>query len=132
MSDKLLQGLRLPVAALMLWGLGLACWLHPTLAASGRLGLAASISLIGIMNYGPDTILQGAASQDIGSKWAVGTAAGFISGFGSIGQLFSPYLVAYVAQQYGWNNLFYLFVVISLAGGGLLATRWNYGGPRGR
>ena len=54
---------RLPVAALMLWGLGLACWLHPWLACAGRLGLAFSISLTGIMNYGP--------------------------GFGSLGQLFS-------------------------------------------
>ena len=129
-SDKLMDSRRLPVAALMLWGLALACWINPWLAAAGRPGLALSISLIGMMNYGPDTILQGAASQDIGSKWAVGTAAGFISGFGSLGQLLSPYLVAYVAQKYGWDRLFHLFVVISLVGGGLLATRWNHAAPR--
>ncbi len=128
-SDRLMQSRRLPVAALMLAGLGLACWIHPWLAA-GLLGMALSISLIGMMNYGPDTILQGAASQDLGSKSAVGAAAGFISGVGSLGQLASPYLVAYVAQHYGWDRLFHLFVVISFAGSGLLATRWNYSAPR--
>jgi sugar phosphate permease len=70
-------------------------------------------------------LLQGAASQDAGAKWGVGMASGFISGFGSVGQLFSPFLVAYVAGKYGWDRLFYGFVVIALIGGGLLATQWN-------
>ena len=77
------------------------------------------------MNYGPDTLLQGAASQDAGAKWGTGTASGFISGFGSVGQLFSPYLVAWISGKYGWDRLFYGFVVIAVAAGTLLATRWN-------
>jgi len=121
---------RLPVAALMLWGLGAACWVHPKLAAAGFPGTVLSISMIGIMNYGPDTILQGAASQDIGSKWAVGTASGFISGFGSVGQLLSPFLVAHIVQRYGWDDVFHFFAFTSLIGGALLATHWNYRAPR--
>jgi len=126
-SDKLMHSRRLPVAALMLAGLGVACSIHPKLAAMGFSGIVLSISVIGVMNYGPDTILQGATSQDIGSKWAVGTAAGFISGFGSLGQLLSPFLVAYIAQRYGWNAVFQFFVFISFVGAALLATKWNYG-----
>jgi len=124
-SDKFMQARRIPVAAVMFGGLALMCCLHPTFAAMGRGGVAASIALIGIMNFGPDTLLQGAASQDAGAKWGVGTASGFISGFGSVGQLFSPYFVAYVAGKYGWDRLFYAFVVIALVGGALLATQWN-------
>ena len=124
-SDKFMQARRIPVAAVMFWGLALVCWLHPTFAAMGRGGVAVSIALIGIMNFGPDTLLQGAASQDAGAKWGVGTASGFISGFGSVGQLFSPYLVAYVAGKYGWDRLFYGFVVIAFVGGALLATQWK-------
>ena len=124
-SDKFMQARRLPVAAVMFWGLALMCWIHPTFAALGRGGVAVSIALIGIMNFGPDTLLQGAASQDAGAKWGVGTASGFISGFGSVGQLFSPYLVAYVSGKYGWDRLFYVFVAIALVGGALLATQWN-------
>lgn len=125
LSDKFMQARRIPVAAVMFWGLALMCWVHPTFAAMGRGGVAVSIALIGIMNFGPDTLLQGAASQDAGAKWGVGTASGFISGFGSVGQLFSPYLVAYVSGKYGWDRLFYGFVAIALAGGALLATQWN-------
>jgi len=124
-SDKFMHARRLPVAAVMLWGLALMCWLHPRFAAMGQIALAVNISLIGIMNFGPDTLLQGAASQDAGAKWGVGVASGFISGFGSVGQLFSPYLVAWIAGKYGWDSLFYGFVVIALIGGALLATQWS-------
>jgi OPA family sugar phosphate sensor protein UhpC-like MFS transporter len=124
-SDKFMHSRRLPVAAMMMWGLGLACWLHPTLAGWGRLGVALSICLIGVMNYGPDTLLQGAASQDVGAKWGVGTASGFVDGISSVGQMFSAYLVAYVAAHYGWNRLFYVFVALAFIGGCIMATRWR-------
>jgi sugar phosphate permease len=125
LSDKFMQSRRLPVAALMMWGLAGACWLHPTLAGLGHVGVAASICLIGIMNYGPDTLLQGAASQDVGARWGVGKASGFVDGVSSVGQLFSSYLVGYIAQKYGWDRLFYVFVVLALLGGAIMATRWS-------
>ena len=78
-SDKLMQARRLPVAAMMFWGLAAMCWIHPWMAATGHLGIACSIALIGIMNFGPDTLLQGAASQDMGARWGVGTASGLFS-----------------------------------------------------
>ena len=124
-SDKFMQSRRLPVAALMMWGLAGACWLHPTLAGLGHMGVAASICLIGIMNYGPDTLLQGAASQDVGARWGVGKASGFVDGVSSMGQLFSSYLVGYIAQKYGWDSLFHVFVGMALCGGAIMATRWN-------
>ena len=124
-SDKFMHARRIPVAVLMFWGLALMCWLHPRFAAMGPVGVAVSIALIGIMNYGPDTLLQGAASQDAGAKWGTGTASGFISGFGSVGQLFSPYLVAWISEKYGWDSLFYGFVVIGVVAGVLLGMRWN-------
>jgi len=77
------------------------------------------------MNFGPDTLLQGASSQDVGAKWGVGKTSGMISGIGSFGQLISPFLVAYVTQTYGWDSLFYWFVAISLFAGALLATQWR-------
>ena len=129
-SDKLMQSRRLPVAAMMFWGLALMCWIHPWMAAAGHLGIACSIALIGIMNFGPDTLLQGAASQDVGARWGVGTASGFISGIGSVGQIFSPYLVAYLSGKFGWDSLFYGFVILATVGGALLATQWNREVPR--
>jgi len=124
-SDKFMQSRRLPVAAVMMWGLAGACWLHPTLSSLGHAGVALSICLIGILNYGPDTLLQGAASQDLGARWGVGKASGFVDGISSVGQLGSSYLVGYTAQKYGWDQLFYVFVALALLGGAIMATRWT-------
>lgn len=131
-SDKLMQSRRFSVGTCMLLGLAAATGVHPALAATGRLGNAVGIALIGIMTYGPDTLISGAAAQDIGSRRGAGTAAGFIDGVGSLGQLFSPYLVAFVTQQYGWDALFRLFVVFACAGACLGVTRWNHGAAKAR
>lgn len=129
-SDKLFQARRFPVGAIMLFGLAGACLIHPQLAALGVLGNAIGISIIGFMTYGPDTLMTGAGAMDIGTQRAAATAAGVINGLGSCGQLFSSLLVAYFASWFGWNSLFYLFVVCSLAGALLLTTKWNYGGRK--
>lgn len=126
-SDKLFQARRFPVGALMLYGLALALFLHPTLSELGFVANAVSIGIIGIMTFGPDALMSSAAAMDIGGQRGAATAAGLINGMGSIGQIFSPLLVAYVADQFGWNSMFYLFVVFALISGTLLATKWNYG-----
>ena len=127
-SDKLFQARRFPVGALMLYGLAISLLLHPTLAEFGLWANAASIGIIGILTFGPDALMSGAAAMDIGSQRGAATAAGLVNCMGSCGQLVSPLLVAYVADQYGWDSMFYLFVVFALISGTLLVTKWNYGG----
>jgi len=125
-SDKLMGSRRMPVGAMMMWGLALMCLLHPKLAALGYLGNAAGICLIGIFTYGPDSLMAGAGAIDAGSQSGAGTAAGFMNGVGSFGQVISSYLVAFVADTYGWDSVFYLFVLFALIGGCLLAVKWNW------
>ena len=126
-SDKLFGARRFPVGSIMLFGLAIALFLHPTLSELGFVANALSIGVIGIMTFGPDALMSGAAAMDIGSQRGAATAAGLINCMGSCGQLVSPLLVAYVADQFGWNSMFYLFVVFALLSGALLATKWNYG-----
>ena len=126
-SDKLFQARRFPVGALMLYGLALALFVHPTLSELGFVANAVSIGVIGIMTFGPDALMSSAAAMDIGGQRGAATAAGLINGMGSVGQIFSPLLVAYVADQFGWNSMFYLFVIFALISGTLLAFKWNYG-----
>ncbi len=130
-SDKLVQSRRFPVGAVMLFGLAVVCFLQPVLTSWGPFYVAAWIALAGIMTYGPDTLMSGAAAQDFGSLEGSGTAAGFINGVGSFGQLCSPFLVALVVDNYGWDRLFYVFVFFALIGGVLLASRWNTQPPDG-
>lgn len=126
-SDKFMQSRRFPVSSIMLFCLAIACFFYPKLAAMGLIWNVIGIAFVGIMTFGPDALMTGAAAMDMGSQRAAGTAAGFINGVGSMGQLLSPMIVALVADSaYGWNGLFSLFVVTSLIGSALLATKWNY------
>jgi sugar phosphate permease len=125
-SDKLLGARRYPVACLMLTALAAACLIQPRLAALGWVGALAGIALIGVMTFGPDTIVQGAACQDVGGIRCAASAAGLVNGVASLGQLASPYLVALVAERWGWDTVFKVFVAIALAGSAVTAPFWNY------
>lgn len=127
-SDKLMGSRRFPVACVMLAGLAVSCLLYPTLAPMGATANILGICLIGIMTFGPDALMSGAAAMDMGSQRAAGTASGFINGMGSAGQALSAPVVAYVsASSLGWNGVFYLFVVMSLGAAALMAFKWNDG-----
>ena len=125
-SDHMFQSRRFPVAALMLWILALLTLLHPMVAEGRHVFNAISIALLGAATYGPDTLIAGATAQDLGGRRRAGTAAGFIDGCGSIGQLCSPFVVALVSRRFGWDGLFYVFVALAAAAGSLLIPKWNY------
>ncbi len=124
-SDRLMRSQRFPVVTMMLWCLAGLCFLHPMVASMGMMFNAIGVGLIGMMTFGPDTMIAGPAVQDAVSTRAAGTAAGFVNGVGSAGQLLSPYLVAVVADQFGWDRLFYLFGVFALISGAMLMSLWK-------
>jgi sugar phosphate permease len=125
-SEKLFQSRRFPVGVLMLIGLAVASLFQPSLAARGHTYNALGISVIGIMTYGVDTLMSGAAAQDMGSANAAATASGFIDGVGHLGEIISPFLVAFVTSRFGWDVLFYIFVAFALMGTFFLVPYWNY------
>ena len=128
LSDRLFGARRFSISALMLFGLALMCSLYPWLSHAGFWLNALGIGLIGMMTFGPDSLMSGPAAMDIGGPNGSATAAGIINGMGSIGGAVSPIVVARVSSTYGWDTLFYFFVVTAIISGLLLATRWNYGG----
>ena len=125
-SDKLFNSRRMPVGALGMWGLAIVCFFHPQLATLGHLGNAIGISLIGFFTYGPDALMSAAAAIDAGSQKAAGLSAGVINGVGSLGQMISGFVVAFIASNLGWDSLFYFFVIIAFISGCLLAIKWNW------
>jgi sugar phosphate permease len=129
LSDRVTLGRRFPVGAAMMFALALLCLAHPALAAMGRWGNIAGIALIGVMTFGPDTLMAGAAVQDSVRRDVTATAGGYINGIGSMGQLISPLLASAVSRAYGWDAVFYLLVGVAAAGGAALATQWNFRRP---
>jgi sugar phosphate permease len=124
LSDKVFHGRRFPVGTLFLAGLAVACLVFPALSQFSRAGNWLGIALLGILTFGPDTLMGGAATQDAAEPDTAATAAGFVNGVGSVGQLLSPLVVSVVVKAAGWDNLFFLFVACAAAGSGVLATRW--------
>jgi sugar phosphate permease len=129
-SDKLMGSRRYPVACVMLFGLAIACFIYPSLAAQKGWLNILGLSFIGIMTFGPDALMTAAGAMDIGSQKAAGMAAGIINGIGSIGAALSPFLVAIVSESsLGWDGLFPIFMVFSVIAALLMATQWNVGKP---
>jgi len=126
-SDRLLNGRRYPVGATMLFGLAAALLMHPVFARLGPVAMGCSISLLGILVYGPDLLMSGPASIDAVSPRHAARAAGIVNGVGSLGQLISAYVVAVIVTRFGWDQLFTFFLLCAVAAGGLLTLRWNKG-----
>jgi sugar phosphate permease len=126
-SDRLLNGRRYPVGATMLFGLAAALLMHPVFARLGPVAMGCSISLLGILVYGPDLLMSGPASVDAVSSRHAARAAGIVNGVGSLGQLISAYVVAVIVSRFGWDQLFTFFLLCAVAAGGLLTLRWNKG-----
>ena len=124
-SDRWLASRRFPVGAVMLWALGLICLVQPLANLAGFWGTAVSISVIGILVYGPDTLMSAAAVQDSARSADTGLALGYVDGVGSCGQLVSGYVIAGIVQWFGWDSTFMLFAVVSILAGLVLASRWE-------
>jgi MFS transporter, OPA family, sugar phosphate sensor protein UhpC len=120
-SDKIWHSKRLSVASFMLAALAVACFFQQSFSLLGPFGIATGIALLGIFTYGPDTLIAGAATQDSTSWDSTGTAAGFVDGVGSLGQLLSPILVNASVTYWGWSGFFRLAVAVAIIGSLILA-----------
>lgn len=114
LADRMFGRRRIAVAAVMSAGLVGALWLHSALG-NQEVGVTyASMMLIGALLFGPDTLVSGAVSQDLGGPYAAALACGVINGLGSLGAICQGYMVDYVSDNYGWEALFSVFMVLAV------------------
>ncbi len=125
-SDRLLGGRRYPVGSAMLFLAAFVFLLHPVISAGGTTAIAISISLLGILIFGPDVLMTATAVLEAVPVEQAGRASGLVNGVGSLGQMLSPLLVTLCARRFGWNSIFNLFLFCSLVAASLLARRWNH------
>jgi sugar phosphate permease len=124
-SDRFSQSRRAPVSAIMLCGFGIVLAMESAFTRFGILGTAAAISLAGVFSFGPDTLLSGAGAQDIGEPQAAATAAALVDGIGHLGAIFSPYVVVFMSERYGWDSLFVVLAGSAFLAGAALTPIWN-------
>ena len=122
LSDRFFRHKRLAVAAPALLGLGAAVLAYQSLGHWGMGWNIFLLSAVGFLLFGPDSLLSGTMSQEIGGARATARVAGIINGMGSLGATLSPLLVAWISESFGWALLFYGFVFLTVIASGLL---WN-------
>ena len=129
-SDKLFQTRRFPACVLSLLLLSIVLLLFGPLTSSGSsVGMLVAFFLIGFFLYGPDSMVSATAAVDFGTKKGAGTAAGFINGFGSFGQILGVALPGYLMVWFPGADttviLFYGFSAAAFLAGLLLVPFWN-------
>ena len=115
-SDKLFKSKRFATAGIMFFILGVSCLIHPSMVPLGKSFTLLSIAVIGMATYGADAIISTAGAMDVGGKQGAAMASGFINGTGSMGQMVSPFVLVYITDKYGWESLFYFFVILAFVG----------------
>ncbi|MDI1481451.1 MFS transporter [Polyangium sp. y55x31] len=114
MSDRYRHISRSLFSAVWLVLLAGAIFLYARLGAAGTVTNFVVMALVGALLFGPDSLISGAAAQDAGGKYAAGTALGVVNGVGSIGAILQEYVTRGVSERYGWDKLFYVFVVLAV------------------
>jgi OPA family sugar phosphate sensor protein UhpC-like MFS transporter len=110
-SDRYFPSRRSRLAIPMLLFLALSLLLYRYVGAWGWWPNFAAMGLVGFFLYGPDTLISGVCAQDVGGERLTASAAGFINGLGSVGGILQGWITVFVSERYGWNVLFYFFVL---------------------
>jgi sugar phosphate permease len=130
-SDKYFQARRAPISVLMLLGLAVISFLYMQFGGLHAYTNVVLIVFLGFMLYGPDSVMSGTGAIDAVSKAEAATAAGFVNGMGSVGQALQGLIIAYISDKFGWDKVFFIFIVFSLIASICVSTRW-YAKPHGR
>jgi sugar phosphate permease len=120
LSNRLPRVSRSAIAALWLVGLAGAVFVYMRLSTFGIWGNAIGIGLVGMMLFGPDSLISGAAAQDAGGPLAAATATGFVNGVGSLGAVLEGLAVPAISHRWGWQAVFPVFLGMALLGAAAL------------
>ncbi|HTB75249.1 MAG TPA: MFS transporter [Polyangiaceae bacterium] len=125
LSDRLPGVSRSVVCATSLVGLAVALFVYTQVGGIGHATNFAAMALVGALLYGPDSLLSGAAAQDLGGPRAAALAIGMINGLGSVGAVSQEFITRAVSRSSGWNAVFYVLLVSAAAAAALLVPTFR-------
>jgi OPA family glycerol-3-phosphate transporter-like MFS transporter len=126
-SDTLFHKRRAPVCAIMLFGLAIVCSIFVFIPSNHYLFAALMLALAGFLIYGPDMLMSGAATIDIGHPRAASVATGFTMSLGASGSIFSGAGIGYLKDiaQGNWSLVFWILAGLSVLSALLMTSIWN-------
>ena len=125
-SDKMFQARRIPVVVIGLISLAVILFSFNSITATNsRLAMMLILAATGCCLFGPDSLISSTCAVDFGTKDGAGSAAGFVNGMGSVGQIIGLSLPGVISEHYGWNVLFIGMGCFVMLAAILLAPKWN-------
>jgi sugar phosphate permease len=131
LSDRLPQVSRSLLSAGSLIGLACALFAYTRVGGSSHALNFAVMLAVGFLLFGPDSLLSGAAAQDLGGRNAAALAVGMINGLGSIGAVSQEVMTRAVSRVWGWNAVFYVLLVLALAAASALTPTFRFASRTG-
>src|SRR5688572_9765981 len=123
-SDKLFNSRRMPVSVICLFLLSGLLFALDSLP-NNRWMMGASLFLIGLLTFAPDSLVSGTACVDFGTKRGASTASGLVNGAGSTGAILGGTIPGFFHEQWGWNGVFAFLGCAVLLAALLLLPKWN-------
>ncbi len=125
LSDRMPAVPRSVVCAASLVGLSVALFVYTRVGSLNPAANFAAMAVVGALLYGPDSLLSGAAAQDLGGPRAAALAIGMINGLGSVGAVSQEFITRAVSRVAGWNAVFYVLLVSAIAAALLLSPTFR-------
>ena len=126
LANKYLKRKSVRIIQVMLLLLVEACFIFMITSKSNWILSLIMLVLMGFFLYGPHVLMSAFLPMEYVSREASATAAGFISGWGYIGSAITGILSGFLADNFGWNSVFYLWMSGGLVAAVLMAVLWNY------
>lgn len=108
-ADRLLGRRRILVACVSAFMLVGALMMYRAFAGNGTGVHFILLMLVGACLFACDSLISGAAAQDLGGPDAAGLACGVVNGIGSAGAVAQSIWLVDWQQAYGWDGVFQLF-----------------------
>ena len=114
LSDRVRRWSRAALSMLSLLGLAFALLLCAALPEQNVWLTVGALALVGALLFGPDSLLSGAAAQDVGGAAAAATATGLVNGVGSLGGMLEGLSLPAISAHFGWQAMFPLLAGLAV------------------
>lgn len=124
-ADRICGGRRVAVACGAAVGLFFALWAYRAFGANSAALNVGLLMGVGAFLFAADTLISGAAAQDLGGPAAAGLACGVINGIGSAGAVTQALTLVAIKNRVGWDGVFFLFQAMALVAAVVLLPFWR-------
>jgi len=125
-SDRVFQSRRLPYCVICFFLLGLILFFFNRIVELRHEWLIAAVLFVmGLLLYGPDSLISATAAVDFGTSKGASTASGLINGLGSIGAIVGGTIPGFFKESWGWGGVFGFLGASVTLGALIMLPKWN-------